>query len=119
MKKEKEPLTNREIPRQSRKMINSFKMLDLLKSNGRMKQKELSEQLGVTPRMINYYKTFLKVYGYNIITYGGWNGGLEYVPINKLSNDELITLKKIDGLLNGEYSVLIDKIIELNKSIRR
>lgn len=60
------------------KISNSLLMIRLL-SNGRVYSvKELSLELGVTERMVRYYKEQLEMAGYVIETFKGPGGGLFY-----------------------------------------
>ncbi len=94
------------------KLENCFKMLQLLRTNGRMKTAELMKALEVTSkRSINYYKTTLIYLGYQIESYGGYTGGMQYVPSEKLNDNEL---NLIAQKLGGENSALIEKIKRIN-----
>lgn len=74
----------------TKKLDNSFKMLELLKIHGRLKAPELAEMLGLNnKRSIYYYKETLELLGYKIETYGGYDGGYELIEPEKLSETEL------------------------------
>jgi predicted DNA-binding transcriptional regulator YafY len=98
------------------KLENCFKMLELLKQNGKMKTKNIVKELGLkSERSINYYKNTLIYMGYNIVSHGGYYGGYEYISEEKLNEDELQIIGKY---LGGENSSLIEKIKNINERIR-
>ena len=67
------------------KISNSLLMIRLL-SNGRVYSvKELSLELGVTERMVRYYKEQLEMAGYVIETFKGPGGGY-FMDKNNLMN---------------------------------
>lgn len=99
----------------TKKLSNSFKMLDLLKKNGVMKACEIAKELGLNNnRQIYHYKRTLIYLGYNIISHGGYMGGYEYVPAEKLTNDELEYLGEI---LPVNKNNLFEKIKRINDNL--
>ena len=67
------------------KISNAFLMIKLL-SNGRVYSvKELSMELGVTERMVRYYKEQLEMAGYIIESFKGPGGGY-YINKNNIMN---------------------------------
>jgi predicted DNA-binding transcriptional regulator YafY len=93
------------------RIINSLKMLELLKNNSRMKAREISEKIGVNnQRSIYYYKVTLEQLGYKIVTHGGYDGGYELIKPERLTEDELDYIaEKIND------SSLMRKIERINK----
>ena len=87
------------------KISNAFLMIKLL-SNGRVYSvKELSMELGVTERMVRYYKEQLEMAGYIIESFKGPGGGYY---INK--NDELVLVDyKTDYVPENDETSLKDK----------
>lgn len=74
----------------TKKLDNSLKMLELLKTHGKLKAPELAEMLGLNnKRSIYYYKQTLELLGHKIETSGGYNGGYELIEPEKLSETEL------------------------------
>ena len=66
------------------KISNAFLMIKLL-SNGRVYSvKELSMELGVTERMVRYYKEQLEMAGYIIESFKGPGGGY-YINKNDIN----------------------------------
>ncbi len=98
------------------KLENCLKMLDLLRVNGKMKASELVKELGIkSKRNINYYKTTLIYLGYNIVSHGGYEGGFEYIPHEKLNENEF---KIIESSLGAKNSKLIEKLRTINERIK-
>ena len=94
------------------KISNAFLMIKLL-SNGRVYSvKELSMELGVTERMVRYYKEQLEMAGYIIESFKGPGGGYY---INK--NDEKINI--IDKCIKDKKSLLIDYLGTSGKIVKR
>jgi predicted DNA-binding transcriptional regulator YafY len=104
---------NEYIETKTSKLENCFKMLELLKKNDKMKANELVKQLGIrSKRMINYYKTTLIYLGYNIVSYGGYDGGFKYIPHENLTDQELKIIENALGTQNCELIIKIKKINE-------
>jgi len=111
MKNEKK--IEKRIETKTNKLVNSFRMLKLLKENGRTKGIEIVRHLDLkSRRSINYLKDTLEFLGYNIKSYGGYEGGLEYIPDETLSDEEILIISE---KLGGENSSLIEKIKRVNK----
>ena len=66
------------------KLSNMIYMIDLLNTGNIYTIKELSEKLGVTERMIRYYKNEICSNGIAIESFKGPNGG--YFMIDKIKN---------------------------------
>lgn len=104
------------IETKTRKLENCFKMLDLLKNNGKMKANDIVKALEITSkRNINYYKNTLIYLGYNVVSHGGYDGGFEYIPEEKLSEEELQIIEKALGDKYCELSVKVKIINERTK----
>ncbi|MDD5651173.1 MAG: hypothetical protein PHF86_12290 [Candidatus Nanoarchaeia archaeon] len=100
----------------TKKMENCLKMLELLKRRGRMKTNEIVEALGLnSKRSVNYYKNTLIYLGYDLVSYGGYDGGIEYIQPEFIEDDEL---NLIAEKLGWENSSLIEKIKRINKRIK-
>ena len=85
------------------KLSNMMYMIDLLNTGNVYSIKELSQKLGVTERMIRYYKDEISKNGIYIETFKGPNGG--YFMIDKLKNYTSINKYDIQ-LLEYSYEVL-------------
>lgn len=75
------------------KITNCFLMLELLNSGRVYSVNELSKELGVTERMVRYYKEQLELSGYPIESFKGPGGGYF---INKNSSINIIFFNKYD-----------------------
>lgn len=95
------------------KIANAILMLNYLNTGNKYTVKELSEKIGITPRMIRYYKTELEESGIPIETFMGPNGG--YYIIN--SQKQFNHFNKYDiELLEGIFAKLKkDNYKEINK----
>lgn len=84
-------------------------MIDLLNTGNIYSLKELSEKIGVTERMIRYYKNEICNNGIIIETFKGPNGG--YFMIDKIKN--YISVNKYDiQLLDNVKHILINSNFE-------
>ena len=103
------------------KISNAFLMIKLL-SNGRVYSvKELSMELGVTERMVRYYKEQLEMAGYIIESFKGPGGGY-YINKNDIMNIdyfnkyELISdFNKLNKKLHSIYNT--NKILSEYKNV--
>ena len=75
------------------KITNCFLMLELLNSGRVYSVNELSKELGVTERMVRYYKEQLGLSGYPIESFKGPGGGYF---INKNSSININFFNKYD-----------------------
>lgn len=75
------------------KITNAFIMLELLESGKKFSLKELSNELGVTERMVRYYKEQLELAGIIIESYKGPDGGYF---INKKNTFKISFFNKYD-----------------------
>lgn len=85
------------------KISNVLYMIDLLNTGNVYSIKDLSKRIGVTERMIRYYKNEICNNGIVIESFKGPNGG--YLMIDKIKN--YISINKYDiQLLNNAYNSL-------------
>lgn len=105
------------------KITNTILMIKLL-SNGRVYSvKELSEELGVTERMVRYYKEQLEMAGYIIEFFKGPGGGYyinknDMININYFNKYDLEVLDKVQSEIStSDNDKLIKDFIELNKKL--
>lgn len=87
------------------KFSNMLFMIDLLNTGNKYSIKELSQKLGVTERMIRYYKEELENNGIFIESFKGPNGG--YFMIDKVKN--YISFNKYDVQLLENISEVLEK----------
>ena len=92
-------------------------MIDLLNTGNIYTIKELSQKIGVTERMIRYYKNEICSNGIAIESFKGPNGG--YFMIDKIKNYTSINKYDIQ-LLENVYNILeksLNKLINVIKTI--
>lgn len=103
------------------KISNAIKMLDYLNTGNKYNVKELSEKIGITERMVRYYKAELEQAGIPIETFMGPNGGYyilnvknQYNHFNKYDLQLLDNVNKILEQMEYEdiekYKKIINKI---------
>ena len=105
------------------KLSNMMYMIDLLNTGNIYTIKELSEKIGVTERMIRYYKSEICDNGIAIESFKGPNGG--YFMIDKIKN--YTSINKYDvQLLENIYNLLLksdfkylDKLKELLEKMKK
>ena len=105
------------------KISNAFLMIKLL-SNGRVYSvKELSMELGVTERMVRYYKEQLEMAGYIIESFKGPGGGY-YINKNDIMNIDYFNKYDLEVLDRVEENIknisdnkLISDFNKLNKKL--
>lgn len=85
------------------KLSNMMYMIDLLNTGNIYTIKELSEKIGVTERMVRYYKEEVCSNGIAIESFKGPNGG--YFMIDKIKNYTNINKYDIQ-LLDNVYNIL-------------
>ncbi len=104
------------------KITNALLMMKLL-SNGRVYSvKELSEELGVTERMVRNYKEQLEMAGYIIESFKGPGGGYfinknNFMNINFFNKYDLEVLDRIENEVTINDNELNKDFIELNKKL--
>lgn len=97
------------------KFSNMLYMIDLLNTGNKYSVKELSQKLGVTERMIRYYKEELENNGIFIESFKGPNGG--YFMLDKVKN--YISFNKYDvQLLENVSKVLENSNFSFMKSYK-
>ena len=87
------------------KLSNMMYMIDLLNTGNIYTLKELSEKIGVTERMIRYYKNEISANGIAIESFKGPNGG--YFMIDRIKNYTSINKYDIQ-LLENIYNLLLN-----------
>ena len=87
------------------KFSNMLFMVDLLNTGNKYSIKELSQKLGVTERMIRYYKKELENNGIFIESFKGPNGG--YFMLDRVKN--YISFNKYDVQLLENISEVLEK----------
>lgn len=103
------------------KISNTIKMLNYLNTGNKYNVKELSEKIGITERMVRYYKQELEEAGIPIETFMGPNGGYyiiktaeQYNIFNKYDVELLEGIKNILKQSNyiylDKYENIIDKV---------
>ena len=111
------------------KISNTIQMLNYLNTGNKYTVKELSEKIGITERMVRYYKVELEQAGIPIETFMGPNGGYYILntknQYNHFNKYDLQLLENINMVLEklgyediGKYKKLINKIkfVEEEKS---
>lgn len=105
------------------KITNTILMIKLL-SNGRVYSvKELSEELGVTERMVRYYKEQLEMAGYIIESFKGPGGGYyinknDMIDIDYFNKYDLEVLDKVQSEIStSDNDKLVKDFTELNKKL--
>ena len=103
------------------KISNTIQMLNYLNTGNKYTVKELSEKIGITERMVRYYKVELEQAGIPIETFIGPNGGYYILntknQYNHFNKYDLQLLENINMVLEklgyediGKYKKLINKI---------
>lgn len=104
------------------KITNALLMMKLL-SNGRVYSvKELSEELGITERMVRNYKEQLEMSGYIIESFKGPGGGYfinknNFMNINFFNKYDLEVLDRIENEVIINDNELNKDFTELNKKL--
>ena len=109
------------------KISNAILMLNYLNTGNKYTVKELAEKLGITERMVRYYKAELESAGVPIETFMGPSGGYyiinytyQYNLFNKYDVQLLESiydiLKESNYIFLDEYKDLLDKV-KLTKDI--
>lgn len=87
------------------KLSNMMYMIDLLNTGNIYTIKDLSQKMGVTERMIRYYKNEISANGIAIESFKGPNGG--YFMIDRIKNYTSINKYDIQ-LLENIYNLLLN-----------
>ncbi len=106
------------------KISNAILLLDYLSSGNKYSAKELSDKIGVSERMIRYYKSELEKSGIYVEHFMGPNGGYflnnnsyQFNHFNKydlqLLEGTLFELEKSNYVHIEEYAYLIEKVKHL------
>ena len=104
------------------KISNVIQMLNYLNTGNKYTVKELSQKLGITERMVRYYKQELEESGIPIETFMGPNGG--YFIINKqnqynqFNKYDIQLLESIYEILKNNDYIYIDKYKKLLDKIK-
>ena len=88
------------------KISNAIQMLNYLNTGNKYSVKELSKKIGITERMIRYYKAELEQAGIPIETFMGPNGG--YYIIN--TKNQYNHFNKYDIQLLENINIVLEKI---------
>lgn len=105
------------------KIANMLYMIDLLNTGNIYTLKELSEKIGVTERMIRYYKDEICNNGIAIESFKGPNGG--YFMIDKIKNYTSINnydiqlLDNVEHFLSDNNFKYIDKYEEFLDKVKK
>ena len=103
------------------KISNAIQMLNYLNTGNKYSVKELAEKIGITERMVRYYKAELEQAGIPIETFMGPNGGYYIVHVkgqyNHFNKYDLQLLENIEEILEKmryenieKYQTLMNKM---------
>ncbi len=103
------------------KISNAIQMLNYLNTGNKYSVKELSKKLGITERMVRYYKVELEQAGIPIETFMGPNGGYYIMNVqsqyNHFNKYDLQVLENINLVLEeieyediDKYQKIVNKI---------
>lgn len=88
------------------KILNAIQVLNYLNTGNKYTVKELAEKIGITERMIRYYKAELEQAGIPIETFMGPNGGYYILNIKNQYNH----FNKYDLQLLENINMILEKI---------
>ena len=88
------------------KISNAIQMLNYLNTGNKYTVKELSEKIGITERMVRYYKVELEQAGIPIETFMGPNGGYYILNIKNQYNH----FNKYDLQLLENINMILEKL---------
>lgn len=104
------------------KIANAIQMLDYLNTGNKYSVKDLSKRLGITERMVRYYKTELEQIGIPLETFMGPNGGYYILNVksqyNHFNKYDLQVLENIYKLLKQVGYEHIEKYEKVIKKIK-
>lgn len=91
---------------------NAIKMIKLLRENKdrRMKMPEIAASLGVKTRVISNWKKTILSLGYDLRTYGGYDGGYEL-------HEEYLSLTELNSIKEKLPPEIFEKIKRINERI--
>lgn len=104
------------------KILNAIQMLNYLNTGNKYTVKELSKKIGITERMVRYYKVELEQAGIPIETFMGPNGGYYIINIknqyNHFNKYDIQLLENINTILEKlKYEDISNFLIEFSKAI--
>lgn len=104
------------------KISNAIKMLNYLNTGNKYNVKQLSEKLGISERMVRYYKNELEEAGIPIETFMGTDGGYYILktnePYNQFNKYDLELLEDVYNKLKEINYSNIDKLEKLISKIK-
>ena len=104
------------------KISNAIQMLNYLNTGNKYTVNELSRKLGITERMVRYYKQELEESGIPIETFMGPNGGYfiinKYNQYNQFNKYDIQLLESIYEILKNNDYIYIDKYKKLLDKIK-
>lgn len=104
------------------KISNAIQMLNYLNTGNKYTVKELSQKLGITERMVRYYKQELEESGIPIEAFMGPNGGYfiinKYNQYNQFNKYDIQLLESIYEILKNNDYIYIDKYKKLLDKIK-
>ena len=104
------------------KISNAIQMLNYLNTGNKYSVKELSKKLGITERMVRYYKVELEQAGIPIETFMGPNGGYYIMNVqsqyNHFNKYDLQVLENINQVLEEIEYEEIDKYQKIVNKIK-
>ena len=104
------------------KISNAIQRLNYLNTGNKYTVKELSQKLGITERMVRYYKQELEESGIPIETFMGPNGGYfiinKYNQYNQFNKYDIQLLESIYEILKNNDYIYIDKYKKLLDKIK-
>ncbi len=104
------------------KISHAIQMLNYLNTGNKYTVKELSQKLGITERMVRYYKQELEADGIPIETFMGPNGGYYIIQrkniYHQFNKYDIELLEDISGILKESNYMYFDKYEKLVHRIK-
>ncbi len=104
------------------KISHAIQMLNYLNTGNKYTVKELSQKLGITERMVRYYKQELEADGIPIETFMGPNGGYYIIQrkniYHQFNKYDIELLEDISGILKESNYIYFDKYEKLVHRIK-